>query len=254
MRDKYGLFIALIICFPGWGQEFSSHFNSSGNKEYSNEFSDLLNTKIPFNTIGLSGDTLTSQRWYQSKAFRISVVPAALLTSSALTWGIRNDIREIRNRFIPTFDDHFDDLTQFVPGLSVYALNAAGIKGKHSVKRATVSMLIGGGISAVLVTALKYTTNVVRPDGSTNNSFPSGHTASAVVSATFLHKEYGQYRDPLYSVGGYAFAAATGIGRQLNNRHWISDVLAGAGIGLISTEIGYLIADKIYGDRGMNAP
>src|SRR5688500_14397875 len=49
-------------------------------------------------------------------------------------------------------------------------------------------------------------------------------------------------------------AGATAVGRQINNRHWVSDVLVGAGIGLISTEIGYLIADKIYKDKGLNPP
>ncbi len=70
------------------------------------------------------------------------------------------------------------------------------------------------------------------------------------MNASFLHKEYGQYRNPLYSVGAYAASTATAIGRQMNNRHWISDVLAGAGIGILSTEVGYLIADQIFKDRG----
>jgi membrane-associated phospholipid phosphatase len=193
-------------------------------------------------------------KWTDSKAFRISIAPATLITAGALTWSNRENIREARNRFIPDFENHFDDVTQFIPGLAVYALNAAGVKGKHSVARATASMAIGAAITSVIVTTLKYTTNVVRPDESASNSFPSGHTATSVVSATFLHKEYGQYRSPLYSIGAYSMAGATAVGRQINNRHWISDVLVGAGIGLISTEIGYLIADGIYKDRGLNAP
>ncbi len=200
-----------------------------------------------------SNDSLKSN-WTESKAFRISIAPAALITAGALTWSSRENIREARNRFIPDFEKHWDDVTQYIPGLTAYALNAAGVKGKHSVGRATVSMGVGALITSLVVTTLKYSTNVLRPDESTNNSFPSGHTATSVVSATFLHKEYGQYRNPLYSIGGYTMAAATAVGRQLNNRHWISDVLVGAGIGLISTEIGYLIVDKIYKQKGLNAP
>ena len=198
-------------------------------------------------------DTL-KPHWTQSKVFRISIAPAALITAGALTWSSRENIREARNRFIPDFENHFDDVTQFIPGIAVYALNAAGVKGKHSVGRATVSMIFGSAITGTIVTTLKYATNVERPDESAVNSFPSGHTATSVVSATFLHKEYGQYRSPLYSIGGYTMAAATAVGRQINNRHWISDVLVGAGIGLIGSEIGYLIADKIYKDKGLNAP
>jgi membrane-associated phospholipid phosphatase len=200
-----------------------------------------------------SNDSLKSN-WTQSKAFRISIAPAALITTGALTWSSRENIREARNRFIPDFEHHFDDVTQYIPGLTVYALNAAGVRGKHSVGRATVSMAVGGVITSLIVTTLKYSTNVLRPDESATNSFPSGHTATSVVSATFLHKEYGQYRHPLYSIGGFTMAAATAVGRQLNNRHWISDVLVGAGIGLISTEVGYLIVDKIYKEKGLNPP
>jgi hypothetical protein len=143
---------------------------------------------------------------------------------------------------------------QYVPALSVYGLNAAGIKGKHTVGRATTSFLYGQVIMALTVSTMKKYTHVQRPDGSSYNSFPSGHTATAFSGATFLHKEYGQYRDPMYSVFGYTMAAATGMGRQLNNRHWISDVLVGAGIGILSTELGYVIADKLHGNWGVNAP
>src|SRR5688500_17428103 len=145
-------------------------------------------------------------RWTDSKAFRISIAPATLITAGALTCSSRENIREARNRFIPDFENHFDDVTQFIPGLAVYALNAAGVKGKHSVNRATVSMLFGAAITSIIVTTLKYTTNVVRPDESASNSFPSGHTATSIVSATFLHKEYGQYRSRLCSIGGYSMS------------------------------------------------
>ena len=40
-------------------------------------------------------------------------------------------------------------------------------------------------------------------------------------------------------VAGYAVAAGTGFFRMYNNRHWLTDVLAGAGIGILSAEIAY---------------
>ena len=204
--------------------------------------------------IPLLTDSLLQQKWYNSKAVRISIAPAAFFTASALTWSERDGIRETRNRYIPDFEKSFDDYTKFLPTLAVYGLNAAGVKGKHSIQRATVSYGFSMAIMGILVNGLKYTTKVTRPDGSANNSFPSGHTASAFTNATFLHKEYGQYRSGLYSIGGYATAVATGFGRVLNNRHWISDVLAGAGIGILSTELGYIIADNIYKEKGLNPP
>lgn len=82
----------------------------------------------------------------------------------------------------------------------------------------------------------KYTAHVRRPDKSNYKSFPSGHTATAFMAAMMMHKEYGD-RSPWYSISAFTVATATGISRILNNRHWLSDVLAGAGIGILSDRI-----------------
>jgi hypothetical protein len=91
----------------------------------------------------------------------------------------------------------------------------------------------------------------MRPDGSTANSWPSGHTATAFVGATLLHKEYGLTRSPWWSVAGYGVATATGVMRVLNNRHWISDIMSGAGIGIMSTELGYALCDLMFRGKGL---
>ena len=92
----------------------------------------------------------------------------------------------------------------------------------------------------------------MRPDGSTANAVPSGHTATAFTAATIMHKEYGLTRSPWWSIFGYGCATTTGIMRTLNNRHWISDVLVGAGLGIISTDLGYMCADWIFKKKGIN--
>ena len=102
-----------------------------------------------------------------------------------------------------------------------------------------------------VVNTLKRTTNVERPDGSNHHSFPSGHTATAFMTATMFNKEYG-HKSPWIGVGAYGMATATGVMRMANNKHWLSDVLTGAGIGILSTEIGYYLADLIFKDKGIN--
>lgn len=191
-------------------------------------------------------DSIQKKSFWDRQAVRISIAPAALFAGSAITWGERAEIRKLRNRYIPSFRHHYDDYLQYVPAVSVFTLQAMGIKGKHTFKRSFISYAFSAAIMGTIVNTIKYTARVERPDGSTRNSFPSGHTANSFMNATFLHKEYGQYRHPLYSVAAYTMATATAIGRQLNNRHWISDVLAGAGIGILSTELGYILADKVF--------
>ena len=154
-------------------------------------------------------------------------------------------------RLLTNFKTSIDDYTQFFgPALTV-GLKAGGVEGRSDWPRLMASSLMSYGIMAGFVNGIKYTASEMRPDGSTRNSWPSGHTATSFVGATILHKEYGLTRSPWYSVAGYGVATATGIMRILNNRHWISDVMSGAGIGIMSTELGYALGDVLFKNKGL---
>ena len=149
------------------------------------------------------------------------------------------------------FHSEIDNYTQF-SGIALTAgLKMAGVEGRSSWPRLFASSLTSYAIMAAFVNSIKYTASEMRPDGSTRNSWPSGHTATAFAGATILHKEYGLTRSPWYSIAGYTVATATGVMRVLNNRHWISDVLSGAGIGILSTELAYGICDLLFKQRGL---
>jgi len=145
--------------------------------------------------------------------------------------------QKIQQRF-PDFSTPLDDYTQFLPAITVYGLDLAGVKAKHNFWDRSVMLVSSVALMGVTVYSMKYLTHVERPDGSSYTALPSGHTAMAFATATFMHKEYGQ-RSIWYSVGAYSCAALTGALRMLNNRHWLSDVLVGAGIGILSTELVY---------------
>src|SRR5690606_1917679 len=155
---------------------------------------------------------------------RMSIAPILFLTASAATWGERKEIREMRNRYIPNFKVPYDNYLQYAPAAAVYGLKLGGVKGRNNVGRATLSYASSLEIMGILVNTIKYTGKVERPDGSSNNSFPSGHTSMAFTNASVLHKEYGIVK-PAYSIGGFAASTFTGIGSNLYNTHWISDVL-----------------------------
>jgi len=140
----------------------------------------------------------------------------------------------------PLFAAHVDDYIQFVPVAAVYALNLSGIKGRHNLFDASMLYVTSAAIMGVSTHFVKQGIGRQRPNGNGENSFPSGHTASAFMAAEFLHQEYKDV-NPWIGYAGYFVATATGTLRMYNNKHWFSDVVAGAGFGIASTKISYLV-------------
>ena len=138
----------------------------------------------------------------------------------------------------------------------MYGLNAIGVKGKNNLRDRTMIYGLLTVISSATVLSLKRLTKIERPDGSGANSFPSGHTATAFAAAEFLRQEFKDV-SPLYGVAGYAAATATGVIRLYNNKHWVSDVVAGAGFGIVSTKLAYwiypFIKNKLFRSKNSNA-
>ncbi len=139
---------------------------------------------------------------------------------------------------------HIDNYLEFAPGAAVYALNFVGIKGAHNFVDRSGIYLISNIILASTVTAVKSWTKRERPNMAGDFSFPSGHTAEAFASAEFMRMEY-QNVSPWYGVAGYAMALTTGYLRMYNNKHYFSDVVAGAGVGIASTHLAYWLYPKI---------
>ena len=100
-------------------------------------------------------------------------------------------------------------------------------------------LLEGVVYTSIATHALKYTVNETRPDGSADNSFPSGHTSSAAQAAAYLQFQYGwEYGVPAYIVTG-----VVGYSRVEADRHYWRDVVAGAALG---TGIQYLVSEMGY--------
>ncbi|MFI3240187.1 MAG: phosphatase PAP2 family protein [Bacteroidales bacterium] len=186
-----------------------------------------------------------------TQAYKMSYIAVPLMTKGLITISLKDEVKGIRDEYVPNFDYSYDDYLQYLPGVAMIGLKAAGVESASSWSRMITADVFSVAILSSSVYLLKDACGVMRPDDSTSNSFPSGHTATAFAAATMLHKEYGKV-NPWYSIGGYTLAAATGVGRILNNRHWISDVFFGAGVGIMSVELGYWITDLIFKDRGLN--
>lgn len=181
---------------------------------------------------------------------RSFILPAALLTYGFVAIGneslqrVDEDLYHNIQKNNPGFHSTLDDYLQYAPGAAVYILNATGVKGRHNFRDRTFIYLLSNVFTLAFTRSVKNITKVPRPDTGAPNSFPSGHTTFAFSSAYFLHQEY-KHRSHWYGVAGYSVATATGLLRMLNNRHWFKDVVAGAGFGILSGQLAYLLYPKI---------
>ncbi len=166
-------------------------------------------------------------------------VPLSLVAASLVTQGTmsRNFQRQVQARY-PGVELALDDYAQFAPTAAVLGLGAAGVKGRHDFGDQIALTVLSHVVAQGITQSLKRIVAYPRPDGSGNDAFPSGHTTFAFTGAAILAHEYGG-RSVWYAVGGYATATVVGGLRILNNRHWLADVLTGAGIGIAATELVY---------------
>jgi membrane-associated phospholipid phosphatase len=91
---------------------------------------------------------------------------------------------------------------------------------------------LGGTLASTLV--LKSQIHQLRPDGSGNDSFPSGHTAVAFASARFIHKRYGNQINPYLLYGAASLTALARV--QATQHHW-RDTVGGAALGYAMAEV-----------------
>ncbi|GAB3177380.1 phosphatase PAP2 family protein [Telluribacter humicola] len=169
------------------------------------------------------------------------VIPAALMTSGLIVQGniSRQLQRQIINRY-PSYATRADDFLAVTPAAFSLGLGAAGVKGKHPFGEQIILAIVSGVLAQGITTTFKVLSKYPRPDKDGFDSFASGHTTAAFTGATLLHQEYG-HRSVWYSVGGYGVATSVATLRMLNNRHWLSDVLFGAGVGIGTTKAMYLL-------------
>ncbi len=87
------------------------------------------------------------------------------------------------------------------------------------------SAIIANGLCTY---GIKFITGRIRPDGANRRSFPSGHTSSSFLAATIADDLYGSK----IGVPAYLLAGLTGLSRIHDNKHYLSDVIFGASLGI----------------------
>lgn len=124
---------------------------------------------------------------------------------------------------------------QYVPSAMHMGLGLVGVTPQNNfIGRAMELGFAAAAEIAIVDGAMKPLIHEERPDGSAFNSFPSGHTATAFAGAELVRLEYGWG----WGAGAYALAAGVGAMRVVHKRHWWWDTMAGAGVGVLSANIG----------------
>lgn len=169
------------------------------------------------------------------------ILPTSLILVGS--WGICNGWLQSKNHIIQnSMTDlrrnkffHADDYIQYLPVVSNLGLEFLGAKAKHPFKERLITTATSYLAMGIMVNGIKLTIHEKRPDSSARNSFPSGHTTTAFMGAELVRMEYGTG----YAIGAYTIASGVAFLRLYNNRHWFNDIIAGAGIGILSVRIGY---------------
>jgi hypothetical protein len=200
---------------------------------------------IQFFSFGQNDSLILKPTKSQKSFLKQSIVPISLIGAGLIinysngVIGKENLQEQIQNRF-PDFETNADDYLMFIPTITMYTADLLKIKSKNNVFDQTKYLTVALVMNSAITFGLKKITNEDRPNVHGTQSFPSGHTSTAFVMATVLHHEFIE-TNPWLAYSGYLFATTTGVFRVLNNEHWVSDVLVGAGIGILVTDLVYRI-------------
>jgi len=193
-----------------------------------------------FTNISFSQTDSTSKK---SKFYKPFIAPAALIGLGYYSrYNVplgRNTVRDFRNKHFSNFHNDLDDYLQFAPIGFAYGLGVVpNMKSKSDFVNKTVLLAKSELMMMALVYPLKKWVGDRRPDSGTPNAWPSGHTTQAFVAAAFLDHEY-RHKSIWISVASYTCASSVAVLRVLNDRHWSADVFAGAGLGILVTNVAY---------------
>lgn len=190
-------------------------------------------------------DSVPQSSHNQKNFWKQSIVPLSLIGTGLIIHFSdgnigREHLQDQIQKAFPDFHSDIDDYLQYVPIATMYAADLLGGESLNDPFTQTKYLVFAAALNSLVTFGIKHATQVERPNGVDNLSFPSGHTSNAFMMATVLFHEYkGSSKWLAYS--GFVFASATGAIRVLNNSHWVSDVLVGAGIGILSTDLIYRI-------------
>lgn len=189
--------------------------------------------------------------WYRGRVVQATLVPAVLIGYGLYTFnghGFYTNQQADRDihRLFPANHTHAENVLQYI---SYAELGVAALAGATTQHDRLNTLLLVAKSEAIMLTSVflvKHLTHEQRPDASDRLSFPSGHTAQAFLAASIVNLELRDH-SRWYGVGAYTVATGVGVLRMVNEKHWQSDIVAGAGFGILSAHLAYLTHRNHWG-------
>ena len=195
---------------------------------------------VLFNLTVHSADDSTTVNQKKTHLFDVVWAPITLnlisidLMRDSSKYGLQKLVRQPFNEYHTTLDDYI----QYAPAVILYTADLFKVPARNSVWNQTKYFIISEAITSGVVQALKYSFKIQRPNNGAFNSYPSGHTSQAFVQSQVLYNEFKETNKAI-AYSGFLFSIPTGALRIINNRHWVPDVLLGAGIAMLVTNLVY---------------
>ncbi|MBC7625841.1 phosphatase PAP2 family protein [Ferruginibacter sp.] len=178
------------------------------------------------------------------------ILPASLMVYGALKPEV-NGIRQLDDNIMANikknhadFHTTADDYMMWAPTASIYLMDALHLKTKHSFTEHLIldagSLIIAGGVGFVM----RKISGNIDVYHTQDTKFPSGHTTNAFRGAEIFHQEL-KDTHPVFSYTGYLVATSVGVLRMYNKSHLLTEVITGAGLGILSGKLTYWIFDKV---------
>lgn len=188
-----------------------------------------------------------------SVSARDFILPATLIGTGAFIHSIAHDSFDVPVRdallgkdgkgIVTTVDDYL----MYVPAVMAAGMSLLNVPTVHKWTDIWLETSMSMAIVFVLGKGIKFLTDSPRPDGMDNNSFPSGHCSVAFAGAELVRCEYGWK----WGLAAYGVASSVAVLRLCNNAHWLSDVVFGAGMGILSAQISRVLLNPVKNVLGI---
>lgn len=143
----------------------------------------------------------------------------------------------------------FDDYIQYIPMTLHLGLGLTGIPSRQDIWGRLIESAIAHAVCGIIMWPSKTLFHTLRPNEVNYVSFPSGHTAFSFTGATLTWIDYGW----AWGTGAYAISTTVAFMRIWRNWHWMSDVLMGAGVGILSAYAGSWLVQPVKNLLGIRS-